>query len=325
MLVKLVIGGFFRIAMLTGIFPLHLRHVRIPSYKFRGESALLECQYELANGNQYFRDRPDYRGSRTHSTNDDYYNDSDGVGARSGTGNGAYGEKIYSVKWYKDNEEFYRYVPSANPPIKSYKIDGIRVDPNHSDNTKVLLRALTLKSSGLYRCEISAEAPSFDSVQGEGRMDVIYIPKDGPHINGDVDRHSYSMGETLELNCTSGRSYPASTLQWYLNDQLVTDPGMLVPYPRFQNAHGLIISYLGLNVVVGPHHYENGILRIKCVASLSPVLWREGKESILQWEQPTIDNREAMLLVRSGTNAHRSSSCLLLLAGLAVGLLAYLL
>ncbi|XP_058825798.1 uncharacterized protein LOC131685833 [Topomyia yanbarensis] len=325
MLVQFVIGVFCRILMLEGIFPLHLRHVRIPSYKFRGESALLECQYELANGNQYFRDRPDYRGSRTHASNDDYYNDGDSGGARAGAGNGAFGEKIYSVKWYKDNEEFYRYVPSANPPIKSYKIDGIRVDPNHSDNTKVLLRALTLKSSGLYRCEISAEAPSFDSVQGEGRMDVIYIPKDGPHINGDVDRHSYSMGETLELNCTSGRSYPASTLQWYLNDQLVTDPGVLVPYPRFQNSHGLIVSYLGLNVVVGPHHYENGILRIKCVASLSPVLWREGKESILQWEQPTIDNREAMLLVRSGTIMQRSSSSFLLLAGLVVGLLANLL
>lgn len=122
------------------------------------------------------------------------------------------------------------------------------------------------------------------------------MPKDGPHINGDSDHRSYHMGETLELNCTSGRSYPASTLQWYLNDVQVTDPGMLVPYPRFQNPHGLITSYLGLNVVVGPHHYRDGILRIRCVASLSPVLWREGKESILQWEQPTLDNREAMLL-----------------------------
>ncbi|XP_053693358.1 uncharacterized protein LOC128741512 [Sabethes cyaneus] len=330
MLLKIVFGVFCRLLLLGGIFPLHLRHVRIPSYKFRGESALLECQYELANGNQHhYRDRSDYRSSRTHSSNDDYYNDGGGGGGGGGgvggPGYGSIGEKIYSVKWYKDNEEFYRYVPSANPPIKSYKIEGIRVDPNHSDNTKVLLRSLTLKSSGLYRCEISAEAPSFDSVQGEGRMDVIYIPKDGPHINGDVERNSYSMGETLELNCTSGRSYPASTLQWYLNDQLVTDPSLLVPYPRFQNAHGLIISHLGLNVVVAPHHYENGIMRIKCVASLSPVLWREGKESILQWEQPTIDNREAMLLVRSGTTRQRLCSSLTVLGVLVVELLISLL
>ena len=37
-------------------------------------------------------------------------------------------ESLYSVKWYKDNEEFYRFVPKANPPQNSYKVDGIKVD-----------------------------------------------------------------------------------------------------------------------------------------------------------------------------------------------------
>lgn len=42
-----------------------------------------------------------------------------------------------------------------------------------SDTSRVMLRGLTLKSSGLYRCEISAEGPSFASVQAEGRMEVV--------------------------------------------------------------------------------------------------------------------------------------------------------
>ncbi|XP_055636999.1 uncharacterized protein LOC129775861 [Toxorhynchites rutilus septentrionalis] len=300
MLVIILAGVLCRILVLTGVFPLHLQHVRIPSYKFRGESALLECQYELAGGSYHrTRSRTESRGPRPRHDifQEDYYNDEEE----------SRGERIYSVKWYKDNEEFYRYIPSANPTIKSYKIEGIRVDPAHSDHSKVLLRSLTLKSSGVYRCEISAEAPSFDSVQGEGRMDVIYIPKEGPRISGDGDERSYHMGETLELNCTSGRSFPASTLQWYLNDQLVMDHNMLVSYPLFYNPHGLITTFLGLNVIMGPQYYENGVMRIKCVASLSPVLWREGKESILQWEQPTIDNREAMLLVKSTATNHRTS------------------
>lgn len=42
---------------------------------------------------------------------------------------GAYDEEtLYAVKWYKDNEEFYRYVPKANPPQHSYRVDGIRVE-----------------------------------------------------------------------------------------------------------------------------------------------------------------------------------------------------
>ncbi|XP_065076033.1 uncharacterized protein LOC135699668 [Ochlerotatus camptorhynchus] len=298
MLVKIVVGVLSRLLILTGVFPLHLKRIHIPAYKFRGESALLECEYELAGA----RDRSESRrGAANYPRNRydiyDYYND----------GGEGEGEKIYSVKWYKDNEEFYRYVPSANPPIKSYKIDGIWVDAMHSNHSKVLIKRLTLKSSGVYRCEISAEAPSFDSVQAEGRMDVIFIPKDGPHISSDGDRQSYHMGETLELNCTSGRSYPASTLQWYINEKLVTEPSMLVPFPRFQNQYGLITSYLGLSVVVGPHYYFNGVMRIKCMASLSPVLWSGDQESILHWEHPAFDNREAMLLVRSHSRQIRSS------------------
>lgn len=37
----------------------------------------------------------------------------------------------------------------------------------------VTLKALTLKSSGTYRCEVSAEAPFFSSAQKESRMEVV--------------------------------------------------------------------------------------------------------------------------------------------------------
>ncbi|XP_039439650.1 uncharacterized protein LOC120420638 [Culex pipiens pallens] len=320
------IGMLLGLLTISESLALRLTTVRIPTYKMRGESALLECQYELnarqqshssgrghhsgGGHNQHHqssrgRTRNDSFGGFKYAYHDDYYADTDG-------GGGGTEERLYSIKWYKDNEEFYRYVPSAVQPIKSYKIDGIRVDPNHSDGSKVQLRGLTLKSSGVYRCEISAEAPNFDSVQGEGRMDVIYVPREGPHINGS-ERRSYHIGETIELNCTSGRSYPASTLQWHLNDQPVTDPASIVQYPRVVNQHGLITSYLGLSMVVQPQHYIDGLMRIKCVASLSPVLWRNGKESIVQWEQPGLDNRVAMLLVKSGSPSCLVSMTLLVL------------
>lgn len=37
-------------------------------------------------------------------------------------------DKLYSVTWYKDNEEFYRYVPSSKHLKHSYSMDGITVD-----------------------------------------------------------------------------------------------------------------------------------------------------------------------------------------------------
>lgn len=37
-------------------------------------------------------------------------------------------DSLYSVIWYKDNEEFYRFVPSSKHLKHSFKMDGITVD-----------------------------------------------------------------------------------------------------------------------------------------------------------------------------------------------------
>jgi len=65
---------------------LSVLEVVVPAYRVRGETALLECQYQLDK------------------------------------------DTLYSVKWYKDNEEFYRYLPKFSPPHHSYKLEGIKVD-----------------------------------------------------------------------------------------------------------------------------------------------------------------------------------------------------
>jgi hypothetical protein len=37
----------------------------------------------------------------------------------------------------------------------------------------VALKSVNLKSSGFYRCEVSAERPTFTSAEGGGRMEVV--------------------------------------------------------------------------------------------------------------------------------------------------------
>lgn len=37
-------------------------------------------------------------------------------------------EKLYSVKWYKDGNEFYRYLPRDHPPASLFPLAGIFVD-----------------------------------------------------------------------------------------------------------------------------------------------------------------------------------------------------
>lgn len=42
------------------------------------------------------------------------------------------GALLYAVKWYRENEEFYRFVPKLNPQKTSYIVDGIKVDVSFS-------------------------------------------------------------------------------------------------------------------------------------------------------------------------------------------------
>lgn len=106
--------------VLSGITSLRMIHFNIPAYKLRLDSALLECQYELngknSNGNSY---------NRNHHVYEQHFG---GAGNYDSNEQNDEGETLYSVKFYKDNEEFYRYMPKAKPPQHSYRVEGIKVD-----------------------------------------------------------------------------------------------------------------------------------------------------------------------------------------------------
>jgi hypothetical protein len=38
------------------------------------------------------------------------------------------GALLYSIKWYKDDQEFYSYVPKEAPPTRVFPVPGVVVD-----------------------------------------------------------------------------------------------------------------------------------------------------------------------------------------------------
>lgn len=89
---------------------LHLQKIAIPQYKFRGETAILECDYEL-NGNH----------------EDSFDDDNENQNFNFFHQNPPDKETLYSVKWYKDNEEFYRFRPKSKPQRNIYKGEFLSV------------------------------------------------------------------------------------------------------------------------------------------------------------------------------------------------------
>ncbi|XP_025209064.1 uncharacterized protein LOC112604311 [Melanaphis sacchari] len=216
------------------------------------------------------------------------------------------GAPLYAVKWYRENEEFYRFVPKSEPQKTSYAVDGIKVDHMQSNSRQLTLRDITLKTTANYRCEVSAEAPSFASAQDGGRMEVIYLPKDGPYITG--DKSIYQFGNTINLNCSSAKSYPASNLHWYINNISAREE-YLKRFPAQKHPRGLVTTTLGLHLPLDAETVLNGAVRVRCVAVLSPVLWISDNEKVL----PRQDKREALLLVTGSSSECNSSRVIVFL------------
>ncbi|XP_076307906.1 uncharacterized protein LOC143223622 isoform X2 [Tachypleus tridentatus] len=86
------------------------------------------------------------------------------------------GENLYSVKWYRDDMEFFRYVPMDNPVKQYFSLDGIQVDIERSNKDVVVLTKVTPITEGIFRCEVSADAPSFQTVSAQKAMIIHAKP-----------------------------------------------------------------------------------------------------------------------------------------------------
>ncbi|XP_044315795.1 uncharacterized protein LOC108047308 isoform X2 [Drosophila rhopaloa] len=241
------------------------------------------------------------------------------------------GEALYSVKWYKDGNEFYRYVPRDMPPAQTFLLPGVIVDLHNSSDATVTLRNVNLQSTGRFRCEVSGEAPSFQTVTEHGDMIVVFLPDQGsPKISG--GRPRYQVGDYVKVNCTSGRSKPAVELSWQVNGE-PADKQKLRKYNTIvEGRDGLETSVLGLQFRVEQRHFRNGDMKLKCIAELSSLYWRSNEESVegdRPQKAPALESRETAYAsnsradpVQAGSTAPPSSTppapLLLLVVSLAV-------
>ena len=69
--------------------------------------------------------------------------------------------------------KFSRYLPQNPHPVTVYVRDGVNVDKFKSNSKQVTLTNLVQSTTGRYRCEVSTEAPRFDTVSQFGDLLVV--------------------------------------------------------------------------------------------------------------------------------------------------------
>ncbi|XP_050540757.1 uncharacterized protein LOC126905252 isoform X2 [Daktulosphaira vitifoliae] len=175
--------------------------------------------------------------------------------------------KLYSVKWYKDDNEFYRFVPEDIPSVQVFHQSGIALDLTKCNMRKVTLKNLTLQTSGIYKCEVSTDAPKFEIEFKSANMSVISYPEGNPLIEG--IRNQYAVGELVSGNCSSYKSYPQPSLTWYINGNQANDY-QVKNYPVLVNSEGTLFSKtLGIQFKIEKKHFQgpNVELDLTCEAT----------------------------------------------------------
>ncbi|XP_053211497.1 uncharacterized protein LOC128395120 [Panonychus citri] len=79
------------------------------------------------------------------------------------------GEVLYTIKWYKEENEFYRYEPKEKRQVLYFPVPGINIDRERSNYTRIVLREVNNQTSGTFVCEVSVDI-SFITAMSEAMM-----------------------------------------------------------------------------------------------------------------------------------------------------------
>ncbi|XP_061724453.1 uncharacterized protein LOC133530529 [Cydia pomonella] len=131
------------------------------------------------------------------------------------------GAALYSIRWYRAETEFYRFVPRELPPTMVFPLPGASVDLTQSDEHQVRIVNLNRRLSGDYQCEVSADAPLFHTDIRSAPLTVVDPPFRAPRIT--VSRGNYARGDVIKASCTVDEAYPAPNITWILDEHKIAE------------------------------------------------------------------------------------------------------
>uniref|UniRef100_A0A1S4GCL3 Uncharacterized protein n=1 Tax=Anopheles gambiae TaxID=7165 RepID=A0A1S4GCL3_ANOGA len=217
---------------------------------------------------------------------------------------------LYSVRWYFEGEEFYRFVPKESPPARTFPVSGITVDGTQSDATSVTLRGVTRDLTGQFQCEVSEDAPLFHTDIRQARMQVVELPKEDPMMQ--LDKTHITTLDNFRAVCTVGTSFPAANITWYINTKRIhRSPYQRITYrsyegtPTFSSLEMLPHSQVLQDIYqsMPPFHTS---LTVMCEISILHIYTKSAQQRILVSDLVTTISPN--LLGLDGSNNRRKNN-----------------
>ncbi|XP_026684398.1 uncharacterized protein LOC103516107, partial [Diaphorina citri] len=111
---------------------------------------------------------------------------------------------------------------------------------NRSDSINLVLKNANFEMSGLYSCEVTTESPIYSKPSDDILLTVMESQKEDPQIT--FRKPIYSVGDQLEVNCTSGMATPTPDVTWLINGKQVQN-GLVKSYQQKPSSVTVQLSF----------------------------------------------------------------------------------
>lgn len=126
-------------------------------------------------------------------------------------------ELLYSIKWFKKNNEvkeegvwseIYRYIPNEEKEEvkRTFPMRGVRIDETRSNLGNVFFTTADQETEGTYKCEVSADAPTFETVREERETRVYCKYQSGTTHTHRTVRHDDRKERRTGRRVNAGKS-----------------------------------------------------------------------------------------------------------------------
>ncbi|XP_045121886.1 uncharacterized protein LOC123510638 isoform X2 [Portunus trituberculatus] len=221
-------------------------------------------------------------------------------------------DPLYSVKWYRNVNQFYEYIPKREPQVRVYPLPNLNVDERGSTQATVLLKGVTRASSGTFRCEVMGDKPLFETDDKAKNMTVVDIPAWGPELTGVIHKGIGGVGEmggggrgeqatredvtqgsrvrpgdVMSVRCLLGHSDPQAVVTWLVNSRPPPPPHThLRVLTNSDEENGQRIQISELEAVVTEAWFVRGALSLTCHARVSTVYHSNATITLLHADHP---------------------------------------
>ncbi|XP_050684371.1 uncharacterized protein LOC126979169 [Leptidea sinapis] len=174
---------------------------------------------------------------------------------------------LHSVKWYRDNNEIFRYTPGQQPSTRTFNSSAGGMPRGSCDGNKCSIYIELPKRYNTrisFTCEVSTEGPRFAVVNQTKHLTVAVTLKEDPIITGLPG--SVQFGEDVLLNCTTGSAMPPANIIWMIDGRPEKTEQWMNDHTQVSGAdnYGLRSSWRALQFKVT---VARGLIGLSCEAT----------------------------------------------------------